>query len=398
MLTGLLVLAACEKYTLTRVYRTQVLDYHGNHVRDTVPALPGKPVRDTFVYVAAVLVPGSYDWRKDESYGAVGCTVQLWKNNDLQFSSDAGPGTYMSGAPDSHHLTGGHLYTENCTQEGTRICRDGKAVLSYSQREKLRGLLEKDGVIYTLGRDLDSGGFCFRKDGEPLLKQNSGEIFGDFSNPSYGKGGALYENGDAVCFSFRNASTCYVVKNGEMQVVSMVPTASRVRDIRLFGEGIYYVADFYTSMMVYGPSGANALPSGINWVMASLFPRNDGMWVCAETSDYTYCCPVSGTVTGGLRFYGSGNFMYDGSSELIALGYEGGDYRISKSGGRVLYARDSTFLLSTASLACAGDRVYALVNPKEKDAYPFVWNEGRNTQFEMNGYLTAIEVEISPPR
>ena len=111
LLAGLLVLPSCEKYTLNRVYRAEALSSHGHRGRDTSSVLEGKPLSDTSVYVVAVVVPESYDWRKDPSFGAVGCTVQLWKDNELQFSSEAGPGADIGTSPDSHHLAGGHLYT-----------------------------------------------------------------------------------------------------------------------------------------------------------------------------------------------------------------------------------------------------------------------------------------------
>lgn len=398
LLAGLLILLSCDKFTLNRVYRVEALPSHSYHGRDTSSSSTvGKPTCDTSVYVVAVIVPDTYDWRKDASYGAVDCTVQLWKNNTLQFSSAAGPGTDIGPAPDMHHLAGGHLYTENTSVGGTTICCDGKVAFSYSQREQLKGLLIKDGSIYTLGRNLDGGGFCFRRDGEPLLKQDSGEIFGDFSNPVYGRGGALYENDGAVCFSFRNTSSCFVVKDGNMKNVSTVSSASRVRDMRIIGRDIYYISDYSTTMVVTGPAGSQALPSDVRWLNAGLLTRDDGVWVCAEGADCSLCT-IIGLPAKSVFFSGGENLIYTGTREIYALGYDGGYFRIYKSGREVVFARDSTFLLSTSALTCAGDEVYALVNPKEYDASPFVWHGGKKTEYSLNGYLTAIEVEISPPR
>ena len=397
LLAGLLVLPSCEKYTLNRVYRAEALSSHGHRGRDTSSVLEGKPLSDTSVYVVAVVVPESYDWRKDPSFGAVGCTVQLWKDNELQFSSEAGPGADIGTSPDSHHLAGGHLYTEKTSEEGTTICCDGKVVLRYGQREQLKGLLVKEGRIYTLGRNLDGGGFCFRRDGEPLLKRDSGEIFGDFSHPLYGRGGALYENEGAVCFSFRNAASCYCVVDGNMKNVGTVSSASRVRDLRLLGGEVYYISDYTTSMVVTGPSGSQALPSTAKWLNAELLARADGVWACAESEDRTLCTTL-GPHGRNVLLFGAGNLIYSGTSEFFALGYDGGNFRIIKPPGNVIYSRDSTFLLSTSALAFAGDEPFALVNPKEKDANPFVWSGGKKTEFRMNGYLTAIEVEVSLPR
>ena len=397
LLAGLSILCSCEKYTLNRVYRANVLSNHGARAEDTVRTVSVTPRADTFVYVAAVLMPDSYDWRKDASYGAVDCTVQLWKGRELLHTFPGGPGTGVGSSPVSHHIAGGHLYTEMCTSSGTKICRDGTDWLSYGQREQLKGMLIKDGSIYTLGRNIDGGGFCFRKDGNPLLKQDSGEIFGDFSIPAYGQSGALYENGGAVCFSFRNASSCFIVRDGEIKSVATVAGASRVRDMRLYGQEIYYISDYTTSMIVTGPEGSRALPVNARWLTASLVPRGGEMWVCADSGDYTYCCPVYGNTGRSVMFAGSANLGYAGASAFYAVKYDGGGYHISNSDGETVYSRDSTYFLNTSALALAGDEVFALINPKEKECVPFVWHGGRQTAYEVNGYLTAIEVEISPP-
>jgi hypothetical protein len=398
LVAGLLILPSCEKYTLSRVYRAEVLTNYRNHARDTVQPDLGRPAADTSVYVVAVIVPAGYDWRKDASYGSSGCSVQLWKNNKLQFTTSAGDDTGVGYSPDSHHLCGGHLYTEYCSSVGTTICCDGKELLSYGQREQLKGLLVKDGNIYTVGRSIDGKGFCFRRDGVPLLKQDSGEVFGDFSNPSYGRNGALYENLGAVCFSFRNATSCYIVRDGEMKDVPTVSSAARVRDMRIFGQGVYYVSDYNMSMMVSGPGVSFVLPSGSRWLTASLMPHGDGIWVCADSATGSVCCSIGGQRDRRLDFPGGMNLIYGGLSEFYSLGYDGGDLRISMPGGKVIFSRDSTFLLSASALTLAGDEAFALINPKETDAAPYVWHEGKETRFELNGYLTAIEVEISPPR
>ena len=81
-LCGLLLLQSCEKYTLSRVYRSQVMHNTGGS-RDTIPGSPGHPSADTIVYVSAVTVPGGYDWRRDSLYGSIPCELLFFRNDRL---------------------------------------------------------------------------------------------------------------------------------------------------------------------------------------------------------------------------------------------------------------------------------------------------------------------------
>ena len=52
----------------------------------------------------------------------------------------------------------------------------------------------------------------------------------------------------------------------------------------------------------------------------------------------------------------------------------------------------------TLCAQCTGDQMYMLVNPREREETPFIWQGDKEIPCDLNGYLTGIEVEISPPR
>lgn len=392
---GLLLMQSCGKNPLN-TYRMDHLDGHG---RDSLSGRDNPPKADTAIFVSAVIVPEGYDWRRDTAYGAVSCEVQVLKNGVLQFSVAAGADTPISISPSTHHLFGGHLYTERATESGTVICRDGEPCISYPEREVLKGFLKKNGIVHTLGRTLDGDGFSYRRNGEIVLSQESGTIFGDFVSSYYGRTGALYENNGAVCFCFRTSSTCYTVQDGEMQSMRLNVRAARVRDMRLVGTSCYYVADYTTSMLVFSPSRTYTLPVSDSWQSAGIFEYGGEPWIMAESSARTICRPLEQAEEDtGIVFTGDGIFVYPGVQHIYSISCDSGTMYLRDDNGELLYIRDSTFFFGPGSAQCADDIIYVLINPRERNELPAILENGKETVYDLNGYLTGIEVEISPPR
>ena len=393
---GLLLMQSCGKYSLNNFYRMDHLDGHG---RDSLSGRDNPPKADTAIFVSAVIVPEDYDWRRDTAYGAVSCEVQVLKNGVRQLSVRAGADEPISISPATHHLFGGHLYTERATDSGTIICRDGEPCISYPEREVLKGFLINNGIVYTLGKDLDGDGFNYRKDGAIVLSQESGTIFGDFTSPSYGRTGALYLDNGAVCFCFRNSSTCYTVRDGEMQSMRLSVRAARVKDMRLIGSSCYYVADYTTSMLVFSPSRTYTLPTETAWQYAGIFEHVGEPWIMADASTKTICRPLAqAEEETGMVFTGNGNFVYPGPRRIYSISCDAGTMGLRDDNGELLYIRDSTYFFGPHCAQCVEDRMYVLINPREREERPSMWLDGKLDVVDVNGYLTNIEVEISPPR
>lgn len=391
MIAGLLCLHACQKYTLSRVYRAEAM-YNPGKTRDTIPAPEGPLKRDTTVLVSAVIVPEGYDWRRDSSYGMVPCELQLLRNWEPEFAVPTGRDISIS--PDTHHLLGGHLYTECARDSGTVICRDGVPLFRYPERESLRGLLVDGETVYTLGKDLDGTGFYFRKDGVVLMMQDAGEVFGDFSNPAYGRNGALYRNEADVCFCYRNQEACYKVVNGSAERVDAGVSSHRVKDMRLIGRSVYYIADYSSALLIFAPSKTYTLTAAVKWISASLFLRGEEPWFIAESLTESICKKVSEAenASAGIAFSGECNFLFPGKSTLYSAGFGDGSFNIRDESGKLLYIRDSTHFFGGGSIYCDGNDVYAIINPRQKKMPPSVWLSGRERVVPLNGYLTGIEV------
>ena len=362
----------------------------------TDPPLPAA-VPDTSVYISAVLVPDEYDWHRDTACGAASCSLILLRDGVPVLSFPTGAAAEISTDPDTHHLLGGHLYTEYSTRTETVIRRDGNELLRYPGREVLVGLLVDSTGVYTLGRNRDSDGFCLRRNGESLLRQDSGQVFGDFCKSSYGRTGALYRDGGAVCFCFRNQSSCYVVRDGTPSPVSMDFSPSRVMDLHFYDSVAYAIADMQFLVVVSGPDGKKSVGPGLSYRDLEIYKDKDGVWwhgTFAGTNDKTCCYRVGSS--GSVTFAGVNNFIYHDGDSVFAVGTGGGMLMVQDESSGIIFGRDSTYMFSRDCATCCGREMYVLVNPKERDETPFLWKNGEEQFFMLNGFLTSVEVVVNP--
>lgn len=351
---------------------------------------------DVSVFVSAVVVPDTYDWHRDTACGASACTLILVRDGETVLAIPTGSAAEVGTDPDTHHLIGGHLYTEYSSPSETVIRRDGAELFRYEGREVLLGLLEDGESIYTLGRNRSGEGFCLRRDGEVLLRQNSGTVFGSFSHSSYGRTGALYRDGGAVCFCYRNGSSCFIVKDGSPSPVNLGISASRVGDMHVFGSEAYAIADMMLTTTVHTPSGNRSI-SRAGLTDLGLFQHGGQMkWAGSEPSEggSTFCGVVDGNVE--KAFSGNGNFLYPAEGTLYTVGTGSGMLLVQKEDHGVIFGRDSTYLFSRDCATVFGKDLYVLVNPRERDETPFLWKNGEEVFFCLNGFLTAVEVVVNP--
>ena len=389
-------LLSCEKFSLTLYYRAKVLD--GKHKEEEPD--PGPPAPDTMVYVAAVAFPDDYDWRRDPEQGSVSGNLILYENGSPLLKLPTGSKGEIDPDPDTHHFLNGHLYTEYCGSGGTVIKCDGEELVRWAEQEVLKGMVVRDGVIYTLGRDLEGNGFSFRKNGEMLLRQNEGTVFGDFRDPSCGPTGALVEDlEESISFGFKTSSGLSRVVDAQIYQVKTSIAMYRIKDMKIHNYGGYYVADFESIMMVHCPVGNRGVPAVRQWNDISIFFDGDDIWYLGEsTVGTTVCGLVDKGESTPVEFAGLGNYIYRGAEATFAVGGNSGVLMVQDSREGPVMVRDSTYCFGKGGAALAGEKaLFVLVNPKEREAVPFVWHNGNEDKYNINGYLSAIDVRLIPP-
>ena len=386
---------ACEKYSITRYYRSEVMDAVG--AGGNPPGKQDPP--DVDLYVSAVVVPDDYDWRRDTAYGAVESRLAFFRNGECLFSVPAGLGSDISVKPSTHHIMNGHLYTECVSGGSTVIMEDGKEVLRYDGAEVLRGMIMRPGEIITLGKPLGADGFCLRRNGEVRLRHATGAVYGDFSDYACGATGALYDDNGEVCFCFRDDRYCYTVMDEETVQVRMSGSATSVTDMRIVESGLYYILHYSRATMVYGPWRTISLSGSAQYSDLRIAGTDGSVLLFAETCDPEQT--VVRDISEGIEserwtvFDGKGNFVYRAGGPFFAVSSPDGLLRIQKEGEGDIFLRDSSFFFGRACAVPSGDGIYLAVNPKERECLPYVWHSGKEDFFDFNGFLTGLAV--SPP-
>lgn len=243
--SALLVLLAaavsCQKpfYSQTpRWMRMQDRYKHLSSAPETVPEEDEAEDAPT-VYVTALRFPDGVPWRDGDLSGA---RIVLWKNG--QEILDVPAGHYPE--PDRHRVREGRLWQDDSDGVTTYVYRDGEQMLSYSGDEILRGLLYKDGRLYTLGQRAGGSGFSFRENGREVLSHASAKVLGSFDDREW-EGGALMWDGNNVCYSYalpilkeKGADWEYHVMRGEELVRRIqAEEVETVYDIRVWNGSVF---------------------------------------------------------------------------------------------------------------------------------------------------------------
>lgn len=186
---------------------------------------------DTAVWVCGVSFPEGYDWLRDTAMGAAEARLVLYRDSSLLLSAPIGPEHRLSPFPDSHHLIGGQLYSEYISGGKTTILRNAEPLFEFDGAEYLKGLLVKDGSVFSLGSNPTLDCFTLRKDGVPLITLSGGKVPGGMVEDAP----ALYEEGGHIYFAFIDGKSVNLVEDGVMKTVEAPAGVLKIMDCRMIG-------------------------------------------------------------------------------------------------------------------------------------------------------------------
>ncbi len=346
-------------------------------------------VVDTAILFSAVRFEESYNFHKDSAYGADNYEIIFYRDFEPSLSIPSSA-ECASPDPDTHHIVGGHLYTEAVSRERTFVGRDGQTLFSFEGREILRGLLPDGDDIYTLSESRSGDGFSFRKNGKILFSRESGYVFGDMSEPSYGPSGALYRDMGKICFCYAarlsGTERYFTVKDGEAEMTSLEEKYG-IQDVKI-DEG--YAIDASSSCLWFD------VEEGRVW--------RDGEGHLSISGHMSYCggTPVAAVVTDDdpdrLNEICEGYaVIYHGRRRDIAINETAsgsiGIYS-SESAGAVFSSGDFQ-LMSPSCAAMVGDReLCAALTSRSGDAHRVLCGD-RQEELRLHGYLSCIRAEVS---
>ena len=352
------------------------------------------------LYLSAVEYPKDYDWIKDTAHSTVDARLMLFRDGECIVSFPAGDAYHSSTDPDTHWILGGHLYT--CFSDGhaTYIQADGQPLHQFNGAEDIKGMILKDGVLWTLGQKRRGDGFVLRCNGEAVIDNAQGSLIG-----------SLYEDEGEICFAYgysiQNSGFTirkyYLSASGRDKEVSIPAAATAVFDIRRVGGitwatyrqpdvSVYPVlsSDRQSQLIAREISGAQS----VEW--CEIIPVQEAVWIKAW---YTMKDMLrrfvlwrgKGTVVMFTPYIVIHDFYVDEDGQAGAVGHD------SRNDNTVLFLppdgrsrQDLGRRYRLISPRCGmmiGGKLYAALSGVGEDVLCI--NESRKT-ISMNGPLTSI--------
>jgi len=402
LILPLALVCACEIVDISipgvpRGYRTTAGGTPGNRSDST--GVPQGHAPDTAVLVCGVAVPDAYEWQKDTAMGAVQSRLVLYRDSALVLSLPIGAERHLNPYPDSHHLYGGHVYSEYTAGGRTWISADGEALFDYEGSEYLKGLAVKDGELFTLGCDPATGELTLRKDGLPLLRISGGKVFGGFGEDSP----AIYRDGDGLCFAYSEGGAVHMVRDGVVSGIALPPGADAVEDFRVvdgeecavFEKGGYvccsYAGESFTISRTSSCEGDfHVVDCGAGAAVTGRLK--------SRTSSYSVYLRLSDP---SVWFFRSGVSHILDSPGGVPSGVSARPYSAfaagtdSRDAGGLLYSFGDRFLFTGEALAAADGHRYAGLS-SSSGGRPCLAKDGATVrEYPFNGYIACISLEIT---
>lgn len=357
---------------------------------------PGKetprPEADTVLLLCGVEPSGGYDWTRDTLAGSYEAKIVLFESTgglrkDAQFRRileiPAGPDRKVSPEPDMHHLLGGHVYTEFSDARRTWLGRDGKELFSFEGRAYLRGLLEKDGALYSLWLDRSGAGLALRKESEILFRRDDAVPFGGFQGPDCLRSGGLYESCGRVCCAFHTKTagelSFFVGREDGITQVFLPEAFDLVEDLKIAGGKVWAAGRRDGGLYVCFGGESRLVAGKRNFPWNDVFIAETGgeAVLVGRVSNSRGVCHIEGWFErdGGTKeSLGTGSVLLRGPDGYAAVQPPSGVLFCVPGGG---CACGSSFALALTPLSGGGP--------------PFVRTAAGDTAVQFNGFLTGAE-------
>ena len=353
---------------------------------------------DTVVWACAVKVPESYDWRRDGASGQFGGELLLYRDYSPVLIIGLGTDIPISPSPGTHHLAGGHLYTECCSGGKTFICRDGQAFLTFDEECFLKDLAEDgDGNLFTLACRPGDGGLVLRRNAEVLLRTGRGRTVGGF-----GEGWkALYFDGRMPCFSYTDGDSFYSVRDGIATAVLPPVSGATVEDVRYAG---------WETLVLFKKDeeqylSRDGIISRLGHNRANLhFMEHEGELIACGYSDYgVRKSLVAISPDGGRREYmkTSDSWAFCAGGMLFGV-QSGSPLTVSRASSDPhsspeVFSSEELFLFTEECVGSCGAELLLGASSSKGGRPRFIRGSRAVGELPFNGYITAVDVQIIPP-
>ena len=394
--TVALLVAACQPPLDTGSSRSSHFVKTRYGERESIDTPVERSSIDTTIYFCAVDFPQGYDWRRDSACGNSSATLRIYRNFEPVASFDTGESSCIGTDPDTHHWLNGNLYTEYNLYDQTVISRNGKELFRYEGKEFLKGLLEIDGDIWTLGQNSSGRGFSLRCNGDEVLKRTDGVIFGDLASWTHE---GLYLDSGKICFCYlrETVSTNNLYKVIDSKESLHTTRSQNVHDMKICSGSVQIVQSTY-EFTLYEK----------DYSVFQIGEKNIGTsdaWLCDNIKGALVCIALRSEGEqeylawdkGDPRSIGKGEHIYlyqhpDGSMKYVTFGRGGMSlYDLQKG---ELASFEKPFIFSRSCFGFAGEDWILAHNMKGNGGMPRIVYKNRSVPVQVNGYISALEVTV----
>ena len=354
--------------------------------------------------VTGVEYPTGYDWRETSAGIPAKCSLVVLADAVPIMRIPVGDGYEISPDPESHKMYQGHLYTFFSKNGTTVVKKNGQPLFRYEGDEVLVDMLIRDEAVYTL-TGKRSGGFSYRKNGQPLVERLSGNLFG-----------RLWEDGDSVCFSFSHPvvqsdgveEKCYLSVDSEVKPIGLAPEVDKVWDIcSRKGQPVCLVTSRrWNAVVMYEENGRKeiTLPHSAQMLSCKMFPADSLIGVeCVYSYD-------DGSCESGIWIEGAEYIRFETGKSISALSYSNGnaycvlnpdeDEGIIFDAGELYEMPSGYSCMGSRAVAVSDDEMYVAMSSRKGDR-PIIWHEGKLDTLKMNGYVCTVSFaggRTTPPK
>ncbi len=353
----------------------------------------------TRCYITGFDYPEGYDWRADMQAGSVKCSLVVFADMIPVMKVPVGDSYETGWEPDMHRIIDGHLYTDWSAGSETVIKKDGQLLFRYEGREMICGMVQDGDDLYLLGQDRSGTGFCYRKNGEPIFRRETGYVLGNLQQTPYGTGFAYCEE---IASDLGSICRYYYFLDGDVTQVAVREDVKKIWDVILYDGEVCYIADLVginVPVTVCGDKmSAIALQSSASMLACRLVPVSGKLFVEGVfTSDGRTLW--SGLWANGVlyRMFGPGYTVsslctwQDDLCCLLNSAAAGAVARISRF-GEVSDVPEGYVPAGSSPLAVVDGILYVGLS-SVTGGRPVVWKDGSVQELDINGYIASIYAE-----
>lgn len=338
--------------------------------------------------------PSDCDWVADRNPDESKCSLVVLVDAVPRLRVPVGDGYEVSRDYADHRFLGGGLYTYFCKDGVAVVRRNGAPLFRYEADEVLVDMFLKGGDLHILAHKTSGGGFSYRKNGELVLEKLTGETFGRF-----------WEDGDRVCFSFRQpvttsdeiSSRYYVVYDSDVLHVPYDSDVFQIWDIMSHGGHpcslVTSENDTRPYLLKGGQRKSIGIPKDASMLSGNLFSAENKVGV---ECTYLYS---DGMCESGIWVEGSEYMRFETDRSISSLCYRDGstycvvnpdeDAGLIYSAGEFYTMPENYQCMGFQPAAVNQGELYVALSSRTGER-PLIWHEGQVDTLRMNGYVCSV--------